>query len=308
MSSSSTAAATTSFGSRWSQYVALTKPRVVQLIVFCALIGMLLAEPGWPRWQPVLLGTVGIWLVASAAAAFNCLVEQHIDARMARTAWRPTAKGQLGSAQALLFSAVLCAIGCAVLFIGVNPLTMWLTLATFVGYAIVYTVVLKPLTPQNIVIGGASGAMPPVLGWATMTHEVGPEAMALCLIIFLWTPPHFWALALYRTEDYRRAGLPMLPVTHGPEFTRLQVLLYTLVLFAATLLPFIIGMSGVIYLLSAVVLGAMFIIYAWQLWRDYSDALARKTFRFSIWHLSLLFAALLVDHYLGPWLNRILSA
>jgi len=281
---------------------------VVQLIVFCALIGMLLAEPGWPRWQPVLLGTVGIWLVASAAAAFNCLVEQHIDARMARTAWRPTAKGQLGSSQALLFSAVLCAVGCAILFWGVNPLTMWLTLATFVGYAIVYTVVLKPLTPQNIVIGGASGAMPPVLGWATMTNEVGPEAMALCLIIFLWTPPHFWALALYRTEDYRRAGLPMLPVTHGPEFTRLQVFLYTLVLFAATLLPFIIGMSGVLYLLAAVVLGLMFIVYAWQLWREYSDALARKTFRFSIWHLSWLFAALLVDHYLGPWLTRILSA
>jgi heme o synthase len=308
MSSSSTAAAATPMGSRWSQYLALTKPRVVQLIVFCALIGMLLAEPGWPRWQPVLLGTVGIWLVASAAAAFNCLVEQHIDARMARTAWRPTAKGQLGSSQALLFSAVLCAVGCAILFWGVNPLTMWLTLATFVGYAIVYTVVLKPLTPQNIVIGGASGAMPPVLGWATMTNDVGPEAMALCLIIFLWTPPHFWALALYRTEDYRRAGLPMLPVTHGPEFTRLQVFLYTLVLFAATLLPFIIGMSGVLYLLAAVVLGVMFIVYAWQLWREYSDALARKTFRFSIWHLSWLFAALLVDHYLGPWLTRILSA
>ena len=167
MSSSSTAAAATPMGSRWSQYLALTKPRVVQLIVFCALIGMLLAEPGWPRWQPVLLGTVGIWLVASAAAAFNCLVEQHIDARMARTAWRPTAKGQLGSSQALLFSAVLCAVGCAILFWGVNPLTMWLTLATFVGYAIVYTVILKPLTPQNIVIGGASGAMPPVLGWSS---------------------------------------------------------------------------------------------------------------------------------------------
>jgi protoheme IX farnesyltransferase len=192
-----------------------------------------------------------------------------------------------------------------VLWFWVNPLTMWLTFATFVGYAVVYTVVLKPLTPQNIVIGGASGAMPPVLGWAAMRNEVGPEAIVLCLIIFLWTPPHFWALALYRTEDYRRAGLPMLPVTHGPEFTRLQVLLYTLVLFAGTLLPFIIGMSGLLYLAAAAVLGGMFIVYAWQLWRDYSDALARKTFRFSIWHLSLLFAALLLDHYLGPWLHRL---
>jgi len=194
-----------------------------------------------------------------------------------------------------------------VLWVWVNPLTMWLTFATFVGYAVVYTVVLKPLTPQNIVIGGASGAMPPVLGWAALRNDVGPEAIVLCLIIFLWTPPHFWALALYRTEDYRRAGLPMLPVTHGPEFTRLQVLLYTLVLFASTLLPFIIGMSGLIYLASAVVLGAMFIHYAWQLWRHYSDALARKTFRFSIWHLSLLFAALLLDHYLGPVLQGLMQ-
>jgi protoheme IX farnesyltransferase len=222
---------------------------------------------------------------------------------MARTAWRPTAKGELTRTQTLVFSALLCAAGCLVLWFWVNPLTMWLTLATFVGYAVVYTVLLKPLTPQNIVIGGASGAMPPVLGWAAMRNDVGPEAMALCLIIFLWTPPHFWALALYRTEDYRRAGLPMLPVTHGPEFTRLQVLLYTLVLFASTLLPFIIGMSGYIYLLSATVLGVMFIFYAWRLWRDYSDVLARKTFRFSIWHLSLLFAALLIDHYLSPWLR-----
>jgi protoheme IX farnesyltransferase len=179
---------------------------------------------------------------------------------------------------------------------------MWLTFATFVGYAVVYTVILKPLTPQNIVIGGASGAMPPVLGWAAMTGDVGPEALMLCLIIFLWTPPHFWALALYRTEDYRKSGLPMLPVTHGSEFTRLQVLLYTLVLFAATLLPFIFGMSGILYLMAAVALGAVFILYAFQLWRDYSDALARQTFRFSIWHLSLLFAALLLDHYVSPWL------
>jgi heme o synthase len=300
-----TLARTPPSSSRWQQFYALTKPRVVQLIVFCALIGMLLAEPGWPDLALAGAATLGIWLVASAAAAFNCLVEQQIDRKMARTAWRPTAKGELTNTQTLVFSALLCAAGSAVLWVWVNPLTMALTFATFVGYAIVYTVVLKPLTPQNIVIGGASGAMPPVLGWAAMRNDVGPEAIVLCLIIFLWTPPHFWALALYRTEDYRRAGLPMLPVTHGPEFTRLQVFLYTLVLFASTLLPFIIGMSGPLYLVAAAVLGAMFIAYAWQLWRQYSDALARKTFRFSIWHLSLLFAALLVDHYLGPWLARL---
>ena len=286
----------------WNQFYALTKPRVVQLIVFCALIGMLLAEPGWPDWRLAGAATVGIWLVAAAAAAFNCLVEQQIDRRMARTAWRPTAKGELTTLQALVFSALLCAAGSAVLYFWVNPLTMWLTFATFVGYAVIYTVVLKPLTPQNIVIGGASGAMPPVLGWAAMTGDVGHEALILCLIIFLWTPPHFWALALYRAEDYRKAGLPMLPITHGPEFTRLQVLLYTFVLFAATLLPFVFRMSGPLYLGVAVILGVGFIAYAWQLWREYSDALARRTFRFSIWHLSLLFAALLVDHYLNPWL------
>ncbi len=288
--------------SRVSQYYALTKPRVVQLIVFCAVIGMLMAVPGLPDWQVVLAATAGIWLVAAAAAAFNCLVEQGIDAKMARTAWRPSANGQLSPTQTLLFSALLGAAGCGLLYWAVNALTMWLTLATFVGYAIVYTLVLKPMTPQNIVIGGASGAMPPVLGWAAIRGDVGPEALIMCLIIFLWTPPHFWALALYRTEDYRRSGLPMLPVTHGSEFTRLHVLLYTLVLFAATLLPFVSGMSGAIYLFSAIALGVCFTGYAWKLWRNYSDALARKTFRFSILHLSLLFAALLVDHYVSPLL------
>ena len=292
-------AAPATLPSRWRQYYVLTKPRVVQLIVFCAVIGMLLATPGLPPWREALAGTVGIWLVAAAAAAFNCLIEQQIDSRMARTAWRPTARGELTRTQTLIFSGVLCGIGSAILYVWANPLTMWLTLATFVGYAVIYTVVLKPMTPQNIVIGGASGAMPPVLGWAAIRGDVGPEALILCLIIFLWTPPHFWALALYRAEDYRRAGLPMLPVTHGAEYTRLQVLLYTFVLFAATLLPFVSGMSGWFYLASALVLGALFIGYAWKLWRVYSDQLARKTFRFSILHLSLLFAALLVDHYLG---------
>ncbi|MCR5866924.1 heme o synthase [Aquincola sp. J276] len=289
--------------SKVRQFHALTKPRVVQLIVFCAVIGMLLAVPGLPDLGVVLAATVGIWLVAAAAAAFNCVVEQRIDAKMARTAWRPTAKGQLTNTQTLLFSAVLCGLGGAVLYFLVNPLTMWLTLATFVGYAVIYTVVLKPMTPQNIVIGGASGAMPPLLGWAAMRGEVGAESWMLVLIIFLWTPPHFWALALYRVEDYARAGLPMLPVTHGAEFTRLQVLLYTLVLFPATLLPYLYGMSGLIYLVAAAVLGGLFIAYAFRLWRHYSDALARRTFRFSILHLSLLFAALLLDHYLGPWLS-----
>ena len=292
----------TSAASRARQYYALTKPRVVQLIVFCAVIGMLLATPGLPDWRVALAATAGIWLVAAAAAAFNCLVEQAIDAKMARTAWRPTARGQLSNAQSLTFSAALGVAGSALLYFAVNPLTMWLTFATFVGYALIYTVVLKPLTPQNIVIGGASGAMPPVLGWAAIRGEVGPEAMIMCLIIFLWTPPHFWALALYRAEDYRKSGLPMLPVTHGFEFTRLHVFLYTLVLFAATLLPFVSGMSGVIYLVCAVLLGAAFTGYAWKLWRNYSDVLARKTFRFSIVHLSLLFAALLLDHYLAPLL------
>ncbi|WP_300654083.1 heme o synthase [Hydrogenophaga sp.] len=301
MSAASSPSVAVVLPSVWRQYHALTKPRVIQLIVFCALIGMVLAVPGVPTWAQVQLAAIacfGIWLVAGAAAAFNCVVEQHIDAKMKRTAWRPTAKGQLTNGKTLSFSAVLCGAGSAVLYFAVNPLTMWLTFATFVGYAVIYTVILKPLTPQNIVIGGASGAMPPVLGWAAMTGVVSPEALILFLIIFLWTPPHFWALALYRVEDYRKSGLPMLPVTHGSEFTRLQILLYTFVLFAACLMPFMMRMSGWFYLASAIALSIGFCGYAWALWRNYSDALARKTFRFSLIHLSLLFAALLIDHYL----------
>ena len=301
MSSTQTLAPATAPASRAAQYYALTKPRVVQLIVFCALIGMLLALPGLPTLPQagvVLIACIGIWLVAAAAAAFNCLVEKGIDAKMLRTAWRPTARGSLSDQQTLVFSTLLCAAGSAVLYFLVNPLTMWLTFATFIGYAVIYTLLLKPLTPQNIVIGGASGAMPPVLGWAAMTDTVGPQALILFLIIFLWTPPHFWALALYRVEDYRKSGLPMLPVTHGNEFTRLQVLLYTLILFAACLLPFIYGMSGWLYLGFAVALSLGFCGYAFALWRTYSDALARKTFRFSLIHLSMLFAALLLDHFL----------
>ncbi len=294
------AAAPATWLSRFHQFHVLTKPRVVQLIVFCAVIGMLLAVPGMPtQAQAVtaLVACVGIWLVAGSAAAFNCLIEQGIDARMKRTAWRPTARGELTRTQTLLFSATLCGLGMALLGIWVNALTMWLTLGTFVGYAVIYTVVLKPLTPQNIVIGGASGAMPPVLGWTAMRGDVEPEALMLCLIIFLWTPPHFWALALYRVEDYARAGLPMLPVTHGNAFTRLHILLYTVLLLAGSLLPFVYGMSGWIYLVSAVALGLAFFGYALRLWLKYSDELARQTFRFSIIHLMLMFAALLVDHY-----------
>ncbi|MFN4103865.1 MAG: heme o synthase [Tepidimonas sp.] len=285
----------------WRQYYVLMKPRVIQLIVFCALIGMVLAVPGWPsaaQWLTMAVACLGIWMVSGAAAAFNCLIEQQIDARMRRTAWRPTARGELSQRQALLFSALLCTAGSALLYAAVNPLTMWLTLATFVGYAVIYTVILKPLTPQNIVIGGASGAMPPVLGWTAMTDAITAEPLVLFLIIFLWTPPHFWALALYRVEDYRKSGLPMLPVTHGSDFTRLQILLYTLILLAACLLPYLLRMNGWLYLLAALGLNAGFVAYAWRLWRSYSDALARKTFRFSLIHLSALFAAMLVDHYL----------
>ena len=280
------------------QYLVLTKPRVTQLAVFCAVIGMFLATPELPDAKRVLAATLGIWLLAAAAFAINCLIEQQVDARMLRTARRATATGSISTAQVLGLSGLLGGLGMLVLYRWVNPLTMWLTFATFVGYAVIYTVILKPLTPQNIVIGGASGAMPPVLGWAAMTNMVAPEALILFLIIFLWTPPHFWALALYRVEDYRKSGLPMLPVTHGSEFTRLQILLYTFVLLAATLMPFMMRMSGWFYLVSALLLGLGFCGYAFALWRNYSDALARKTFRFSLIHLSLLFAALLIDHYL----------
>jgi protoheme IX farnesyltransferase len=282
---------------RLRQFLALTKPRVVTLIVFTAVIGMFLAVPGVPPAHAVLFGTVGIALVAGAAAAVNCLVEQKIDAVMQRTRIRPLPRGQLTSRQTLVFAGVTGALGMWFLFRFVNPLTMWLTLATFVGYAVVYTVLLKPATPQNIVIGGASGAMPPVLGWAAVTGDVPPEALLLFLIIFIWTPPHFWSLALYRRAAYRRAGLPMLPVTHGQRYTQLMIVLYTVVLFAATLMPYAIRMSGPLYLAAAVALGATFVGYAVRLYRRYSDSLARATFRFSILYLAALFSALLIDHY-----------
>jgi protoheme IX farnesyltransferase len=259
---------------------------------------MFLAADAMVPWTVLVFGTLGISLLAGAGFTFNCMVERGIDARMARTRARPAARGVVSVPGALAFAGVLGGAGAWLLLEFVNPLTMWLTLATFVGYAVIYTVLLKPATPQNIVIGGASGAMPPLLGWTAVANDVGPQALVLVLIVFVWTPPHFWALALYRIEDYRRSGLPMLPVTHGPEFTRLQILLYTVLLLATTLLPFMIGMSGWPYLVCALVLGGVFVYYAWRLWRDYSDALARRTFTYSIFYLAALFAALLLDHWL----------
>jgi len=284
-------------GLRLRQYWVLTKPRVTQLAVFCAVIGMFLATPTVPPWRTVIAATIGIWLLAAAAFAINCLIEEQVDARMARTAHRPTARGDIGALQIIVMSGVVGGLGMLVLYTLVNPLTMWLTFFTFVGYAIIYTVILKPRTPQNIVIGGLSGAMPPALGWAAVANSVPAEAWLLVLIIFIWTPPHFWALALYRKKDYENAGLPMLPVTHGQQITRLHILLYSVALFATTLLPFVIRMSGVVYLACAVALGVVFVGYAWKLYRAYSDELARKLFKFSVLYLALLFAALLVDHW-----------
>jgi protoheme IX farnesyltransferase len=282
---------------RLRQFLALAKPRVVSLIVFCAVIGMFLATPGLPNPAVVFAATLGIALVAGAAAAINCLVERTIDAKMMRTRARPLPAGDLTPTQTLVFATLVGGAGLAVLGAWVNLLTMVLTLATFVGYAIVYTVLLKPATPQNIVIGGASGAMPPVLGWAAVTNDVAPEALILFLIIFVWTPPHFWSLALYRTQDYARAGLPMLPVTHGARYTRLMIILYTFALVAVSLLPYAIRMSGMLYLVAALALGAVFVAYAIAMHVRYSDALARRTFAYSIAYLAALFSALLVDHY-----------
>jgi len=282
---------------RLRQFLALTKPRVVSLIVFTAVIGMFLATPELPPASAVFFGTLGIALVAGAAAAINCLVEQKIDAVMQRTRARPLPRGELTTRATLVFALVVGALGLWVLFRFVNPLTMWLTLGTFIGYAVIYTIILKPATPQNIVIGGASGAMPPVLGWAAVTNDIAPEALLLFLIIFVWTPPHFWSLALYRRDDYAKADLPMLPNTHGARYTQLQIVLYALVLFAVTLMPYVIRMSGLPYLIAAVILGATFVWHSIRLYRDYSDELARATFRFSILYLAALFSALLLDHY-----------
>jgi len=282
---------------RIAQYWALTKPRVTQLAVFCAVIGMFLSTPELPDWRKVVFGTLGIWLLAGAAFAINCLVEREIDSRMARTARRPMARGEITVPQTLVFSGVLGGLGMWVLYALVNPLTMWLTFATFLGYAIIYTILLKPATSQNIVIGGLAGAMPPALGWAAMANDVPMQAWVLVMIIFIWTPPHFWALAMYRRDDYARSGLPMLPITHGMEVTKLHILMYTIALVATTMLPFAIGMSGLIYLGTAIVLDAIFFWFSWQIYRHYTDLIARRAFAYSIIYLSILFAVLLVDHY-----------
>ena len=287
-------------GISFQSFFLMCKPRVTALIVFTAMIGMFLASPGMIPLDILLNATIGIALASGAAAAFNCLIEQKIDAVMARTRARPLPTGQVTSVQTAIFATLVGALGLAILYYNVNPLTMWLTLATFVGYAVIYTVFLKPATPLNIVIGGASGAMPPILGWAAVNNVVSPESLILFLIIFAWTPPHFWALALYRREEYAKSGLPMLPVTHGEEFTRLHILLYTIILVAVTLMPYGSGMSGWLYLVASTVLNAIFMAYAIGLYRKYSDQLARKTFKYSILYLTLLFAALLADHYLIP--------
>lgn len=278
-------------------FLALTKPRVCSLIVFTAIIGMFLATPGMVPWDILIIGSIGIGFVSGAAAAFNCLIEEKIDALMARTRGRPLPLGQVSQVETIIFSTVLGGLGLALLFFFINPLTMWLTLITFFAYAVIYTVFLKPATPMNIVIGGASGAMPPVLGWAAVTNQVNPEALILFLIIFCWTPPHFWALALYRRKEYEKVGMPMLPVTHGEKYTRLQIVLYTIILIIVTMMPFSVGMAGLIYIGFATILNAYFLFYTVMLYREYSDKLSMKIFRYSIWYLGLIFLAFLIDHY-----------
>jgi len=285
------------WGVNFSSFFALCKPKVSAMIVFTAVIGMFMATPGMVPWQLLLAATIGIGFSSGAAAAFNCLIEQKIDAMMARTRGRPLPTGQVSVLNTVIFASIIGLIGMWVLYVFVNPLTMWLTFGTFLGYAVIYTVFLKPATPLNIVIGGASGAMPPILGWAAVTNMISPEALIMFLIIFAWTPPHFWALALYRREDYKRVGLPMLPVTHGEKFTREHIVLYTIILFAVAMMPVGLGMSGWIYLVTSLALNIGFMYYVIQLWRDYSDDLAKRTFKFSIYYLMLLFAGLLVDHY-----------
>jgi protoheme IX farnesyltransferase len=288
-------------GQRLQAFFALCKPRVNSLIVFTAMIGMWLADPGMSRPLRLLVASVGIAMVAGAAAAINCLVERTSDALMARTRWRPTVRGDITAVEILTLATLIGGIGLWLLHAWVNDLTMWLTLATFLGYAVIYTVLLKPMGPMNIVIGGAAGAMPPALGWAAMTGELGVEAFALFLLIFLWTPPHFWSLACYRREEFARAGLPMLPVTHGVPATCRQILVYTILLALATLLPVAIGMNGGLYLAAALALDAGFLRYALRLCRRYDDAVSRRAFRYSIIYLTLLFTALIGDRLLTYW-------
>ncbi len=281
----------------WRDYYELTKPRVVLLIVFTAIVGMFLAVPGLPALTPVLIGSLGIGLAASSAAVINHVLDARIDVYMSRTRARPLPQGRITEIQAFSFAFVLCALSMSMLWFLVNPLTAVLTFASLIGYAIVYTVYLKRATPQNIVIGGAAGAAPPILGWTAVTGEIHGDALLLFLIIFVWTPPHFWALAIAKKDDYERVGIPMLPVTHGNAYTRQFILLYTVLLVPVTVMPYLSGMSGLIYLLTALSLGARFLWYAVKLKSDEGTQLPMQMFRFSINYLMILFAALLVDHY-----------
>ena len=281
----------------WRDYFELTKPKVVTLIVFTAVVGMFLAVPDWPGINALLFGTLGIGLAASSAAVINHVLDARIDAQMSRTHARPLPQGKLSAVQALTFAAILCTISMLMLTFLVNPLTAVLTFASLIGYAVIYTVYLKRSTPQNIVVGGAAGAAPPVLGWTAVTGEIQADALLLFLIVFVWTPPHFWALAIAKKDDYAKVGIPMLPVTHGVSLTRLFILLYTILLVLITILPYSSGMSGLIYLVTAVALGAIFLIYAIRLWKDTGTELPMRVFRYSINYLMILFAALLVDHY-----------
>jgi len=285
------------FKTDFNNFLVLCKLRVNTLIVFTAVIGMFLSTPGMVPYNLLLSSILGIGFVSCAAAAFNCLIEQKIDAIMARTKARPIGTGHISSKKTLVYATIFGSFGLIILNYYVNSLTMWLTLATFFSYSVIYTIFLKPATPMNIVIGGASGAMPPILGWAAVNNNVGPEALVLFLIIFCWTPPHFWALALYRRNDYAKVGIPMLPVTHGQSFTLLQIVLYTIILIIVTMSPFSLGMSGLIYLICATILNAFFLYYVIMLYKNYSDRLSMKTFRYSILYLSLIFSAMLVDHY-----------
>jgi len=283
----------------WHDYYELTKPRVVMLIVFTAIVGMFLSVPGWPGAMPLVFGTLGIGLAASSAAVYNHVLDARIDIQMMRTRGRPLPQGKLTEQSALTFATVLCIVSMLILWFLVNPLTAVLTFFSLIGYAVIYTVWLKRATPQNIVIGGAAGAAPPILGWTAVTNEVHSGALLLFLIVFVWTPPHFWALAIARKEEYAKVEIPMLPVTHGESYTRLQILLYTILLLLVTILPYLIGMSGIIYLLAAVILGGAFLNYAIRMRLQPDDReLPMKMFKFSISYLGLLFAALLIDHYL----------
>ncbi len=282
----------------WRDYYELTKPRVVMLIVFTAIVGMFVSVPGWPGLMPVLFGTLGIGLASSSAAVYNHVLDARIDIQMMRTRGRPLPQGKLTEKSALIFATILCIISMLILALLVNPLTAILTFVSLIGYAVVYTVWLKRATPQNIVIGGAAGAAPPVLGWTAVTNEIEAGALLMFLIIFVWTPPHFWALAIARKEEYAKVDIPMLPVTHGEAYTRLNILLYTILLVVVTILPYLIGMTGIIYLATTIVLDAYFLYYAIQMYRVPEDLdLPMKTFKYSINYLGILFAALLVDHY-----------